>query len=50
MLNIGPKTMNIRQSYLDQLPLGIARELAETFAQTAAERDKQGVIPKLSVT
>lgn len=38
--------MNIRQSYLDQLPLEIARELAETFAQTAAERDKQGGNPK----
>lgn len=38
--------MNIRQSYLDQLPLEIARQLAETFAQTAAERDKQGGNPK----
>lgn len=38
--------MNIRQSYLDQLPLEIARQLAETFAQTAAERDKQGENPK----
>jgi len=46
MLNIGPKTMNIRQSYLDQSPLEIARQLAETFAQTAAERDRQGGNPK----
>lgn len=38
--------MNIRQSYLDQSPLEIARQLAENFAQTAAERDKQGGNPK----
>lgn len=38
--------MNIRQQYLDQSPLQIAQQLAETFAQTAAVRDKQGGNPK----
>lgn len=38
--------MNVRQQYLDQSPLQIAQQLAETFAQTAAVRDKQGGNPK----
>lgn len=38
--------MNIQQQYLDQSPLQIAQQLAETFAQTAAVRDKQGGNPK----
>lgn len=38
--------MNIRQQYLDQSPLQIAQQLTETFAQTAAARDKQGGNPK----
>ncbi|MGN9713445.1 acyl-CoA dehydrogenase family protein [Acinetobacter variabilis] len=38
--------MNVRQQYLDQSPLKIAQQLAETFAQTAAVRDKQGGNPK----
>jgi alkylation response protein AidB-like acyl-CoA dehydrogenase len=39
--------MNARQPYLNQSPLEIAQSLAETFAQTAAERDKQGGNPKV---
>ena len=38
--------MNVRQQYLDQSPLQIAQQLTETFAQTAAVRDKQGGNPK----
>lgn len=38
--------MNVRQQYLYQSPLQIAQQLAETFAQTAAVRDKQGGNPK----
>lgn len=38
--------MNIQQQYLDQSPLQIAQQLAETFAQTAAVLDKQGGNPK----
>ena len=38
--------MNVRQQYLDQSPLQIAQQLTETFAQTAAARDKQGGNPK----
>lgn len=38
--------MNVRQQYLDQSPLQIAQQLAKTFAQTAAVRDKQGGNPK----
>lgn len=38
--------MNVRQQYLNQSPLQIAQQLAETFAQTAAVRDKQGGNPK----
>lgn len=38
--------MNVRQQYLDQSLLQIAQQLAETFAQTAAVRDKQGGNPK----
>lgn len=38
--------MNARQPYLNQSPLDIAQSLAETFALTAAERDRQGGNPK----
>ncbi|KGT46286.1 MULTISPECIES: acyl-CoA dehydrogenase family protein [Acinetobacter] len=38
--------MNARQQYLDQSPLDIAQSLADQFALTAAERDKQGGNPK----
>lgn len=38
--------MNVRQQYLDQSPLDIAQSLADQFALSAAERDKQGGNPK----
>ena len=38
--------MNAPQNHLAQSAIEIAQQLAETFAQTAAERDKQGGNPK----
>lgn len=38
--------MNVRQQYLNQSPLDIAQSLADQFALSAAERDKQGGNPK----
>jgi alkylation response protein AidB-like acyl-CoA dehydrogenase len=38
--------MNVRQQYLEQSPLDIAQALADQFAETAAQRDKQGGNPK----
>ena len=38
--------MNAPQNHLHQSPIDIAQRLAETFATTAAERDKQGGNPK----
>ena len=34
--------MNAQSPYLNQSPVDIAQKLAENFALTAAERDKQG--------
>src|SRR5690606_28775756 len=39
--------MNAQSPYLNQSPVDIAQKLAETFALTAAERDKAGGNPKL---
>ena len=38
--------MNAPQNHLAQSAIDIAQQLAKTFAQTAAERDKQGGNPK----
>lgn len=38
--------MNAQSPYLNQSPVDIAQKLAEIFALTAAERDRQGGNPK----